>query len=210
MKADRLRTFETSIGWIGLVASSKGLKAVLGPRQTLEEVRREGRETFGPLPDDHEGVLSGLADALTRYADGAKGASLEWPLDMDDGTPFQQAVWRALLTIPPGQVLTYGDVAVALGKPRGAARAVGQAVGANPFLIVVPCHRVVGSDGALTGFGGGLAVKERLLMLEGRADATRQRARTESRKTYRPSLREQGLRKKASRSRTTVDLSRTP
>jgi methylated-DNA-[protein]-cysteine S-methyltransferase len=83
------------------------------------------------------------------------------------GTPFEQEVWAALRTIPFGETRSYGEIAAALGRP-GAARAVGRANGANPIPIVVPCHRVLGSDGSLTGFGGGLATKERLLELEGR------------------------------------------
>lgn len=84
-----------------------------------------------------------------------------------EGTPFQRAVWSELARIPFGETRSYGEVARALGKP-GASRAVGRANGANPIPIVVPCHRVVGSDGSLTGFGGGLEAKAALLALEGR------------------------------------------
>lgn len=195
MKADRQRIVETDLGWLGLVASPKGLKAVLGPRTSRAEIDAESLETFGKIPDDRDESLSGLRSLLERYARGER-VSLKWPLDMESGTLFQQDVWRALLTIPSGEVMTYGQIAAAVGKP-GAARAVGQAVGSNPFSIVVPCHRVVGSDGALTGFGGGLATKERLLLGEGRADASHQRERTEQRKNFKPTLRERGLRKKA-------------
>jgi AraC family transcriptional regulator of adaptative response / DNA-3-methyladenine glycosylase II len=90
------------------------------------------------------------------------------PLDLR-GTPFQVAVWRALLDIPYGAVRTYGEVARAVGCPR-AARPVGVAVGKNPVAIVVPCHRVIGADGTMTGYAGGLAMKRRLLEREGRAD----------------------------------------
>ena len=81
------------------------------------------------------------------------------------GTPFQQAVWRALCTIPPGSTTDYGAIAAALGRPQ-AARAVGAAVGRNPLGIVVPCHRVLGRDGSLTGYAGGLPRKRALLELE--------------------------------------------
>ena len=80
----------------------------------------------------------------------------------DQGTPFQKEVWRALLTIPFGQTRTYAELAGQIGRPR-AFRAVGAANGRNPISIVVPCHRVIGSDGSLTGFGGGLALKQALL-----------------------------------------------
>lgn len=82
------------------------------------------------------------------------------------GTPFQLAVWQALLAIPYGETRSYGQIAAALGKP-GAARAVGRANHENPLLIVVPCHRVIGADGSLVGYGGGLSRKEWLLRLEG-------------------------------------------
>ncbi|MBM3782960.1 MAG: methylated-DNA--[protein]-cysteine S-methyltransferase [Acidobacteria bacterium] len=83
------------------------------------------------------------------------------------GTPFQQLVWRALLEIPYGETASYGELAKRIGKP-AAVRAVGAANGANPIPIVIPCHRVIGSTGRLTGFGGGLETKERLLRLESR------------------------------------------
>ena len=86
------------------------------------------------------------------------------PLDMK-GTPFQIEVWNELLNIPYGETRSYGEIAAAVGRPR-AARAVGAAIGANPLPIIVPCHRVIGKNGSLVGFGGGLRLKERLLLLE--------------------------------------------
>ena len=88
------------------------------------------------------------------------------------GTPFQLAVWTQLTTIPYGSTVSYGDIARALGKRPVAARAVGLANGANPISIIVPCHRVIGSDGSLTGYGGGLERKELLLRLEGAGPIT--------------------------------------
>ncbi len=85
------------------------------------------------------------------------------------GTPFQQAVWKALLAITPGTTRIYGDIARELGRPNGA-RAVGRAVGSNPIPIIIPCHRVIGANGSLTGFAGGLAMKRGLLELEGYRD----------------------------------------
>jgi methylated-DNA-[protein]-cysteine S-methyltransferase len=84
------------------------------------------------------------------------------------GTPFQLAVWQVLRAIPYGQTMSYGEIARGLGRPE-AARAVGLANGANPLPIIVPCHRVIGADGSLTGFGGGLPIKRALLQLEGAA-----------------------------------------
>ena len=86
-------------------------------------------------------------------------------LDLD-GTPFQRAVWKRLCAIPTGKTISYGALAASIGRPR-AARAVGAAVGANPVPILVPCHRVIGQDGSLTGFGLGLPMKRALLLHEG-------------------------------------------
>jgi O-6-methylguanine DNA methyltransferase len=108
-----------------------------------------------------------LWQQLEAYFTGETTA-FDVPLDLR-GTPFQVAVWRALLDIPYGEVRTYGEVARAVGRPR-AARPVGVAVGKNPVAIVVPCHRVIGADGTMTGYAGGLAMKGRLLEREGRVD----------------------------------------
>jgi O-6-methylguanine DNA methyltransferase len=109
-------------------------------------------------------VLESLADELNAYLEGRR---LEFAIPMDlRGTRFQLEVWRALLQIPRGETRTYGEVARAIGRPK-AVRAVGSANGANPIPILVPCHRVIGSNGSLTGYGGGLELKRRLLSLEG-------------------------------------------
>jgi O-6-methylguanine DNA methyltransferase len=86
-------------------------------------------------------------------------------MDLSSGTDFQRRVWRALQKIPRGQTRSYGWVARKIGRPK-AARAVGTACGANPVPIIIPCHRVIASDGSLGGFGGGLPLKRRLLALE--------------------------------------------
>jgi len=113
------------------------------------------------VPDDlaNEVVL----DQLHAYLDGRRKA-FAVPLDLR-GTPFQQSVWEAVSEIPYGKTVAYADIALRIGRAN-ALRAVGQAVGANPVPIIVPCHRVVGKGGQLTGFGGGLPLKERLLALE--------------------------------------------
>ncbi|MCD8160016.1 MAG: methylated-DNA--[protein]-cysteine S-methyltransferase [Clostridiales bacterium] len=108
-------------------------------------------------------VLEQTEAQLTAYFRGNLRA-FTLPL-ATEGTPFQQAVWAALRAIPYGETRTYGQIAAAVGRPK-AARAVGGACHANPLLIVTPCHRVVGSGGALTGFACGLAAKEQLLALE--------------------------------------------
>lgn len=114
-------------------------------------------------PDQH--ILRLAAQQLTAYFDHGEGG-FDLPLDLSCGTPFQQSVWQVLRTIPRGQALSYSAVAERIGKPR-AVRAVGSAIGRNPLSIVVPCHRVLGAHGALTGYAGGLERKAALLRLEG-------------------------------------------
>ncbi len=95
---------------------------------------------------------------------------------MPEGTPFQLSVWQALTSIPYGETISYGELALRLGRP-GASRAVGAANGANPIPIIVPCHRVIGANGSLTGFGGGIETKRHLLALEaGDSGQDRQRS----------------------------------
>ncbi len=110
---------------------------------------------------------AGAVSALARYFDGELDALGSLEVEMH-GTPFQEAVWRELRRIPAGRTRTYAEVAQAVGAP-SAVRAVGAANGANPVGIVVPCHRVIGSDGSLTGFAGGLEAKRWLLEHEGAA-----------------------------------------
>lgn len=102
-------------------------------------------------------------EQLQEYFDG-KRTSFDLPLDVS-GTPFQLSVWNELRKIPYGATCSYGDIARSLGKP-GAARAVGMANHDNPVAVVIPCHRVVGADGSLTGYAGGLHLKEKLLAIE--------------------------------------------
>ena len=104
---------------------------------------------------------SGLTEAISRYFAGDVGVIDRLPVETG-GTPFQQAVWRALREIPCGSTTSYGKLAERIGRP-AAVRAVGLANGANPIAVVVPCHRVIGSDGSLTGYGGGIERKRWLL-----------------------------------------------
>lgn len=125
---------------------------------------------FGGLPDGvtagSDPRLTGLTEELTRYFAGeADGFSV--PLSVHGGSRFERAVWRALYDIPYAEMRTYGQIAAAVGEP-DAARAVGTACNHNPIAVVIPCHRVVGADGKLVGFGGGLWRKKHLLELEAR------------------------------------------
>lgn len=124
------------------------------------------------LPDMHawttgaqEPVLQSARQQLDEYFAGQR-TDFDLPLDLSGGSAFQQAVWRALLSIPLGTLSSYGAVSTAIGRP-SAVRAVGGAIGRNPLGIVVPCHRVIGADGSLTGYAGGLERKTALLKLEG-------------------------------------------
>jgi len=110
-------------------------------------------------------ILQEAVKQLTAYFDGQQN-SFDLPLDLSAGSAFQQAVWQALLAIPRGSSISYGALSHRIGRP-SAVRAVGGAIGRNPLSIIVPCHRVIGSTGALTGYAGGLDRKTALLQLEG-------------------------------------------
>lgn len=118
------------------------------------------------LSDRHP-LLDRAIAQLHEYFAGSR-TSFDLPLDLDAGTEFQRTVWQALRDIPPGGTVTYAQLSHAIGRGK-AMRAVGAAVGRNPVSIVVPCHRVLGSDGSLTGYAGGLERKSSLLRLEGAA-----------------------------------------
>jgi methylated-DNA-[protein]-cysteine S-methyltransferase len=153
---------ETPLGEFGLAGHEGGLCEVWLPAPNLQRLMKERYPGTGQAGES--GFLADLSERLRAYATGELVTFDDIPLAIN-GTPFQMAVWRATRAIPRGQTRTYGQLAAEVGRP-GAARAVGAAEGANPVPIVVPCHRVVGASGDLTGFGGGLALKRRLLELE--------------------------------------------
>jgi methylated-DNA-[protein]-cysteine S-methyltransferase len=152
------KTMPSPVGRLTLVASDAGLAAVLWENDDPKRV---------PLAiadeDARHPVLREAERQLNEYFANARTA-FNLPLDFH-GTDFQKQVWAALLTIPFGETRSYGEIARALGKP-GAMRAVGAANGRNPISIIAPCHRVIGADGRLTGFAGGLKAKAHLLALE--------------------------------------------
>jgi methylated-DNA-[protein]-cysteine S-methyltransferase len=152
---------ESPVGQLKLVASDAGLAAILWQDDDPKRVR------LGPLVEDEDHpILRETARQLAAYFNGAL-TRFTVPLDFR-GTDFQRKVWAALLTIPFGETRSYSAIARAIGRP-AASRAVGAANGRNPISIIAPCHRVIGANGAMTGFAGGLAVKERLLEIERRA-----------------------------------------
>jgi O-6-methylguanine DNA methyltransferase len=128
--------------------------------------RRSGLSFDHIVEGEAIGPLRQAIDELRRYFAGER-LQFTCPLDLH-GTPFQLAVWREMLRIPYGETRTYGELATIIGRP-AAYRAVGAASGANPVAIIVPCHRLIGADGSLTGYGGGLPTKEWLLAMEKRA-----------------------------------------
>ncbi len=150
---------DSPVGQLKLVASAKGLVAILWENDNPRRVRLEEL-----VEDPSQPVLVQTETELKEYFAGMRNA-FSVPLDMR-GTPFQKQVWEALLGIPFGNTRTYGEIATQLGNPT-VTRAVGAANGRNPISIVVPCHRVIGASGKLTGFAGGLEAKAHLLNLEG-------------------------------------------
>jgi methylated-DNA-[protein]-cysteine S-methyltransferase len=157
---------QTAFGWVGIAWSDQGLVAVTLPQPTEAEVMSGLPAARGLDPDQAPGLdLEILTDKLQRYFDG-EAIVFDEPLDPTIGTRFQQRVWAITRAIPRGQTRTYGQIAREAGSP-GAARAVGQAMARNPWPVIVPCHRVVGHDGGLTGFGGGLGMKRQMLTMEG-------------------------------------------
>ena len=154
------KSIASPYGKLKLVASDKGLAAVLWEN---DDPRRVRLGALKPAPDNK--ILKEAEKLLQAYF-GGRLKKFTVALDFK-GTDFQKSVWAALLTIPFGETRSYGEIARQIGRPQ-ASRAVGAANGRNPISIIAPCHRVLGSNGKLTGFAGGLEAKDRLLKLEGR------------------------------------------
>lgn len=157
------KMMSSPVGALKLIATDDGLAGILWATDPPTRVRFD----MASESDSHP-VLIEAERQLTEYFAGHRR---EFAVKLDVvGTAFQRKVWNALLTIPFGETRSYGEIARQIGNP-GAMRAVGAANGRNPVSIVTPCHRVIGSTGKLTGFGGGLEVKAQLLALEGHACA---------------------------------------
>jgi methylated-DNA-[protein]-cysteine S-methyltransferase len=158
-------TLLTHEDWnLHIAATSAGLCYVGSQNQPMEELSGwvNSRYPASPLIQDDE-LLLPYKTELIEYLQGTRKA---FTISFDfRGTPFQMAVWKELCDIPYGKTLSYSDIASQIHKP-ASARAVGTAIGANPILITVPCHRVIGKNGALTGYRGGMAMKHKLLQLE--------------------------------------------
>jgi methylated-DNA-[protein]-cysteine S-methyltransferase len=148
---------ETPVGRLLVARDTTGVRLIhfVGPAKAGPYVESDWRQRDDAFDD--------VAIQLAEYFDGGRRV-FELPL-APDGTPFQLRVWNALVEIPYGETISYGQLASRIGQ-RSASRAVGLANGSNPLPIVIPCHRVIGADGKLTGYGGGLAIKRQLLALE--------------------------------------------
>ena len=152
------KTMKSPVGLLKLVASSRGLAAILWENDDPHRVQ------LGRLVEDRDHPV--LLEAERQLADYFAGTRRTFSVNFDFiGTDFQKAVWRALAAIPFGETRSYAQIAAQIGRPK-AVRAVGAAIGRNPISIVVPCHRVIGSNGKLTGFAGGMETKASLLRLE--------------------------------------------
>lgn len=153
-----------------IAATSKGLVFVGSPNKPFEELFEWAKKRFpgSPLVED-DAKLEPYVIEITQYLEG-KRKTFTVPFEYI-GTPFQLAVWNALCEIPYGRTSSYSDIANKINKP-AAVRAVGAAIGANPILMTVPCHRVIGKNGSLTGYRGGLEMKTLLLDLEKRGSSS--------------------------------------
>jgi O-6-methylguanine DNA methyltransferase len=171
-----IATVRTRFATFAVATTPKGIASLFPVRGVLTAARaardpwlkrrvRAGAELkIHRAPHTYPASLAGATAALRAYA---AGETRRLPaLDLE-GTPFQQRVWKKLCAIPAGKTVSYRALAASIGRPK-AARAVGGAVGANPVPILIPCHRVIGEDGSLTGFGLGLPMKRALLAHEGR------------------------------------------
>lgn len=162
--------FDTAIGRCGVAWGEAGIVGTALPGASEDQMRRRFVERFpgtveSPPPAALEPVIAGIVALMA----GEKVDLSDAPLDMSAAPPFHRRVYDLARTIPPGETMTYGEIAVALGEPREAARAVGEAMGRNPFPILMPCHRVLGAGGRPGGFSapGGVETKLRMLEIEG-------------------------------------------
>ncbi len=160
----RFHVFETNLGWVGVTFTDAGLHSIALPRACEDEAMREVMMEGGSEPASEKEARS-VEVAVERMIAGqpaGDGLLIDW----SGITSFRRAVLEECMRIPAGQTLSYGELGARVGHPRSA-RAVGRVMATNPWPLLVPCHRVVGSTGHLHGYGGGLPMKEHLLRAEG-------------------------------------------
>jgi methylated-DNA-[protein]-cysteine S-methyltransferase len=173
---NRAMIFKSRWGWMGLVETANGIASIVLPKESRKTVESDVRGgTYGQREEASSPRLRAARKQLNEYLAGTR-TSFTLPLDFSKGTDFQRRVWRVLQGLPYGQLRSYQEVATRVGG-RQYARAVGNAVGANPLPIVIPCHRIVARDASLGGFSGGLPTKRRLLALEGSLSRIRRKGR---------------------------------
>ena len=155
---------DTDAGWVGVVSSPDGLRGIILPQASIELVCQDVMRKYGIVQVDSSAYFGTLPQRLGSYF---KGDYTEFPdeLDLSSATDFQRSIWEKTRTIPYGETRSYSWVASEAGYQK-ASRAAGNALGDNPFPVIVPCHRVIRNDGGLGGFTGGIQVKEYLLQLE--------------------------------------------
>lgn len=162
----RALIFRSPWGWMGIAESPKGIQTIVLPKRSKRAVESDLRvQSNGPWQQEESAHLEAARRQLLDYLEGRRN-TFDVPLDLSQGTSFQRQVWRTLQRVPYGKLRSYQWIAARVGGPHYA-RAVGNAVGANPLPIVVPCHRIVAHDASLGGFSGGLFMKRKLLSLEG-------------------------------------------
>jgi methylated-DNA-[protein]-cysteine S-methyltransferase len=160
-----IATMDSPVGELFLAVTGKGVACIAYDDQDREQLERGFAESLSPRVVTSARATDGLRRQLVEYFDGAR-ETFDVPVDDRLMSPFIRKVLRETARVPYGRVSTYGTVAANIARP-SAARAVGAALGANPIPIVIPCHRIVGASGRLTGYAGGLQRKEFLLRLEG-------------------------------------------
>lgn len=161
-----LDSCHTAWGWVGIASSPEGLLALTLPKPTQEQALEPLLKRWKKAQLGHDPKLDKIKRKLQQYFTGQR-VLFDEALDLGEATAFQRRVWLVVRDIPYGETRSYSQIARQIGSPK-AARAVGQAMAANPLPIIVPCHRVIGNTGDLRGFGGGLELKRRLLEMENR------------------------------------------
>ena len=161
--------FRTSLGWVGVAATTQGISRIVLPKKDKAAVLRElENEEIDFVSCSATSPLLAKTVRLLKHYFSGESVLFDVPLDLRYYTPFQQAVWQAVRAVPFGETRSYVWIAKRIRNPK-AARAVGQALGANPVPIIIPCHRVISSAGTMGGFSGGLEMKRKLLDLESNA-----------------------------------------
>ena len=160
----RFDVFPTSLGWMAALASERGIRRIVLPKPSRDQAMQELR-LHTPHADHSPPSFDGLRGRLEAYFSGAN-VDFEDYLDLEGASDFMVRAWKACRSIPKGEVRTYNWLAEQAGNGR-AARAAGLAMARNRVPIIIPCHRVIGSDGSLHGYAGGLPLKQRLLEIEG-------------------------------------------